>query len=167
MRILAGFLFSIFFVVSTYGQEKYSATVKLSVGGAESLKSQIQSYVARELRSLGDVTIVDERPNWVLRIMTFESQSVRGQSLGYTYSYVITSGVQTTYLDGYAKCDANTKEALRTVLTDAEKFQAFRIGTAGQGDLQNIAKKIVAEFDVGFLELDRKEWQKVFNSPKP
>lgn len=46
---------------------KFSATVQLSISCDDApLKSQITSYLSRELRSLGDTTVVDGQPDFVI-----------------------------------------------------------------------------------------------------
>ena len=51
--------------------QKYSAKVKVLVTGSDdTLKNQVKSFVGRELRSLGDVSIVDEKPDSVIALLT-------------------------------------------------------------------------------------------------
>jgi len=58
-------------------KDVFSPKVKLDILGDKSIKGQITSYLSRELRSLGDVTIIDEVSGkgideWVLEIIVLE-----------------------------------------------------------------------------------------------
>ena len=64
-------------------QQSFSARVQVYVqADNESVKSKVVSYVNRELRSLGDVVVTDNEPQYTLDIILlevqFESQTPTG-----------------------------------------------------------------------------------------
>ncbi|GAH41599.1 unnamed protein product, partial [marine sediment metagenome] len=54
------------------------------------MKNKIRSYLSRELRSLGDVSIVDEHPDWEISIIALEVRR-SGYKHGVSMSVLILS----------------------------------------------------------------------------
>jgi hypothetical protein len=46
--------------------------ILLNIDAEDAIKNQLTSYITRELRSLGDVVIVQENPHWSLDILGIE-----------------------------------------------------------------------------------------------
>ena len=61
--------------------------VKVEISAPEEIKNQIQQYVAVQLRSLGDVQIVEVEPDWSIEIVTTQLTDSNGtlQALGLSF----------------------------------------------------------------------------------
>ena len=64
-------------------------TVSVSANDNEEDK-RAASYIKRELRSLGDVKVVDYDSEWKLYILAMERKLISGSKVGYTLSVVVT-----------------------------------------------------------------------------
>ena len=81
MKALAFILFLPTLPCIAQAPPKYSGTVQLYISGEDdSLKTQVNSFISRELRSLGDITIVDVKPDFVLQIIVMKIKGVNGFS---------------------------------------------------------------------------------------
>jgi len=57
---------------------KYSSTVQLVISCEdESLKDQFNSFLSRELRALGDITVVDTRPAIIINLIVVKLSTVK------------------------------------------------------------------------------------------
>ncbi len=63
----------------------------------EDAKKRVGMYIRNELRSLGDVVITDENPDYKLYVMVLEMASERGTRLAYVLGISVTS----YFPDGY------------------------------------------------------------------
>ena len=70
--------------------EKFSARVQVIVDTDGQLGDDIKSYLNRALRSLGDVIITDNKPDYRVKIVALEEQAGDGTKLGYALSVLIT-----------------------------------------------------------------------------
>jgi hypothetical protein len=166
MKLFTAALFSLVISI-TVNAQKFSTKVMLTVTAPEDIKSEIQSYIGRELRALADVTIVEEKPSWSISIIVVPTITTAGRKLGFAFSTLITQPLHTEYLDKFAVCDEKSKANLRPSFTVAEIIQNFNLQTAGSHELQVICKRIIAEFDSKLLDFDRKAWQRSIESYKP
>src|ERR1041385_3460071 len=73
----------------------WSTTVSLSVDGIMEgpLRNQVQSYIGRELRKLGDITIVDDKPEYTISLIGYNTNTKLGQTVGFTLSILVTKPV--------------------------------------------------------------------------
>ncbi|HEV8543238.1 MAG TPA: hypothetical protein VGR78_12655 [Verrucomicrobiae bacterium] len=76
-----------------------SETIRVKVDGKapDDVKPQIQSYIKRELRSLKDVEISDEKPQYEIRVEAMEiSTKTAGRTNlnGYAFSALLLSPLQ-------------------------------------------------------------------------
>ena len=66
--------------------------VKVDIKGDAELLDRVDSFFNRELRSLGDVVITDEDPNFNIYITAMEMEGCDGEGLGIiTVSYIVFS----------------------------------------------------------------------------
>jgi hypothetical protein len=54
---------------------KCVAQVKLALSGDESIKSDIESYIKGELRSIGDVVMSDSNADWQILVFGIENST--------------------------------------------------------------------------------------------
>ena len=73
MKRLALILFCATLRCDAQAPVKYSATIRLLISNgtseSDSLTNQFNSFLSRELRSLGDIKISDEQPDYVVSII--------------------------------------------------------------------------------------------------
>ena len=75
-------------------QTKPSFSVRVTVSCDDlSTESGIKSYVKRELRSLGDVEVVEEEYAFTIHIVALKDHTTSGRHNGYAMSYVFTNRV--------------------------------------------------------------------------
>ncbi|MCI0666167.1 MAG: hypothetical protein L0220_34370 [Acidobacteria bacterium] len=79
--------------VSVYAQQqdKHTFRIALNVSADDEIKSDVISYVSRELRSLVDVEIVgeDSEPRYLVSIVAMTSTSTSGREFGYALSLTV------------------------------------------------------------------------------
>ena len=112
----------------------FRAALEIRTG---SISNLLKSYLSRELRSLGDVEVVDEKPHYTI-IVLCESLALRGSS---TVSSYAMSVVVTTEVDPALNCVVLNYCALDLVQADK---------------LKEACAKRVAEFDTQVLDEARK-----------
>ena len=129
---------------------KFNVTVKLDIQSIDPPKSLVTSYIARELRSLGDVTIVgaDEPSDYRIAIIVVSAEQ-NGSTVGYSVTWLTSRPAA-----------LGAGELVRGV--HIEKF-GVRLGPTDK--LQSYCSEIVAEFDSKTLERDRKFWRITGHSP--
>jgi uncharacterized protein involved in exopolysaccharide biosynthesis len=146
---------------------KYSATVQLYISGEDdTLKTQVNSFLSRELRSLGDITIVDVKPDIVFQVIALRLKSQQGTPpvSGFSIATLITSPETYEFLKVL-------KDRIGDVLLDALKTRTgggsyvldFRLRSGSLDDVKSICQQIVADFDATILDQQRKLWNQLHN----
>ena len=146
------------------GLGPFSGRVQVDVTARETIKGQIESYLTRELRSLGDVVVTDESPEWQLLVIAVETTSA-GRVNGVALSVVVLKPLDNTFI-----LDATREEAkeLVTVITSSALVDyngnSLRVGPLN--GLRSMCDKIIVEFDTNELKPARKLWQSMIESEK-
>lgn len=149
--------------LSAYAQQnKRTYRVFLQVGGNDQIKSDIISYVSRELRSLGDIVIVDSPDSdcliWIVGAIP-RIQS--GFDLGYALSVVATEIKDKDYLNSLVpECLSKEdwrRKALNTELTLGEILDQHFLYIGS--DLRKLCSDVVAAVDGDVFEKARKKHQ--------
>lgn len=136
---------------------QFSARVSVGVSADENIKGKIESYIARELRSLGDVIVTNDNPNWAIDIVALEAETRSGYKNGVNLSVVITKPFVNTFLVN--QLDENYKSWVSAATTGLCRIYAEWLRIGSPEDLRSICNGIVADFDVHFLQPERKSWQ--------
>jgi len=141
-------------------EEKYSTTVQVVVScDDKDLKTKIESYVKRELRSLGDVTIVEEDAEWIISITALYRTTIMDTKVGFAMS--------TVFVKPFGKC--NWYETIHNSLESNENtlaiamLESYATQEAGlyRGNILNVGtlervksscEGLVVDFDTGHLE---------------
>lgn len=131
--------------------------VKLSVLADASIISSVSSYLNRELRALGDVALVDDRPQWELVIIAQEIQ-YGGATVGVALSTVTRSipheeMFPSLFKEEY-KDDVKTFSGLSWIVDN-------QLYVDSSERLQEICRKVIARFDTEQLEEGRKINRKI------
>lgn len=138
---------------------KFSARVKVNVMGDANIKGTVSSYFHRELRSLGDVEIVDKDPEWTLDVLAMELKLTGGATTGVAISTVISRAFVN---DGLSMMlQPKFKEYGLEMTSGLTLPPAHWLNVAGRDDAQKLSRTIVADFDTLHLEETRKVWRNV------
>lgn len=154
---------------------KYSTTVKLAIQAEDEIKNEVYSYLSREVRSLGDVKLVEDNPNWIIQVVAIQVKNKLGYKTGVAFSIVIdkrpilvvplllqlfkyASGISPQELKEAKVIDL---EKAFTKVTDGLsdiRDHSLRVGSTE--DIQRICQMIVADFDAEHVKKNREMWQK-------
>ncbi|NVM55777.1 MAG: hypothetical protein HWN66_18905 [Candidatus Helarchaeota archaeon] len=147
---------------------KFSARVKVDVTADENISSRIESYIKRELRSLQDITIVEDNANFRLSVIALELKTISGEKTGgIALSTVILSPVDVSLMVNllkvydviYPEKIVQAEEMIGT--WEPCRFLDFSLQTGSAKDLKRLCEGVVADFDSEFLEIGRKTYQEL------
>jgi len=158
---------------------KFSTTVTLEISSEEDeIKNQVYSYISRELRSLGDVQLLEDNSvwfmknnsEWVIQIVAGLQENKAGRIIGVVISSVIlkpTLRDRTFHLFIVSKAlkgeyDEKLWQELFEQLRTSCIVYDHEIRSGSPEDLQSICKGIVAKFDSKCLKESRKYDQQLW-----
>lgn len=166
---------------------KYKTTVKLEISASKELENQIYSYLSRELRSLGDVQLVENDPEWFIHIVALQVKDKTGFIGGVVFSIVIEKGYKIPVdilllavmdvfqisSDDWEKLKEKRQkleETFTTIITNglirdllARDLVLHSLRTDTPDNIHNLCKDIVADFDAEFLKKERDSRQKLID----
>jgi hypothetical protein len=150
----------------------FHTRVKLDVVGDQGLHDQIVSFASRELRSLNGVTLVDEKPEWIVSLAAREVVLESGKKAGFAIAYLVSASTEGDALerivkDGGGSVSPSAWKTLHEQVDKAVIVVLFNVATGSPEDLQSTLQKIVASFDARTLEPIRKYWQKLNDEAHP
>lgn len=152
---------------SIYAQSqtpKPTYRVALSVSSEDkTAKDEIVSYIARELRSIGDIVIADTGYDFKVSIVHMTVENMAKIQTGHVLSIVVTSHMTPYEAKLFTKgCeDEGFLSKYISVLGFPEKQD---IGTTSLEGLEKMCKGTVADIDGSVFEKKRKEHQKFLDS---
>lgn len=162
--------------------KKFKVSIEIQYTDSKTIKSQLESYIKRELRSLGDVEIVDrEKAKYEIVLVAIPHvYEATGKKTGYMsltvmilseapYELRIAIGIA-EYLDRYHKdIKIDFMKALKPVdeliadelIPNSRLYYnpTLQIFLLEENNLHQKCKEIVAEFDADNLEPFRKIWK--------
>ena len=137
----------------------YETTVSISVSADKNIENKIKSYIGRELRSLGDVVITDENPDWILDIAAIEIKNKNNFLTGIALSEVILKPFRNKLIKHLVSSKA--KKEVDIMTSDLYFFETHSLRLGTPDGLRDICNSIVADFDSNKLNPDRLFWQKI------
>lgn len=151
------------FDIATAGEIKpWSTSVKVNVAANDNIKGQIESYIKRELRSLSDVTVVDEEAEWELQIVAMEPATKGGYKTGIILSVVIISRFPNGIMS--AVVQEQYKESIKNMTGDLYYYPDHWLRVGDNDALRTMCFELSAEFDSTHLEPSRMSYQELINS---
>jgi hypothetical protein len=147
----------VFSVTPIYGQQTYR--INLEISADEKIQSKVESFVARELRSLGDVAQTSEYADYQISVVALILHTLSGQETGIAISVCINQSFYNGFLSHLFKDDVRSLGMQSTEGT--VYFVSHWLRSGGTDDLQSICTGIVADFDSQFLQPRRKQDQKM------
>ena len=131
-------LLMIFMLVGCAAAQTFD--VELDVQSANpSLNSTMESHLSRELRSLGDVRVVNSNAFYTIHILAMESKTVSGYASGYSVAFVTTWNTP---------CTLHANNSSRT----CRLFDDFHTFETGPNGLKSMCEEIIAAFDATSLK---------------
>lgn len=146
---------------------KYSAKVQLIVRAADSIENQLNSFLRCELRSLGDVTVVDGKdgkPDFVISIVAIELGPKGGPVTGFAIAKLITKPERADFLTEpplslKGRIEDPLLNLLSVSVSAAERVLDFGLQTDSKDGMQRICQDIIADFDAQMLDWRRALWR--------
>jgi hypothetical protein len=149
---------------------KHSAKVKVTVQASSGIEKEVRSYVSRELRGLHDVTVTDSEPDYELSILAMEDEARSGNVVGVTLAYLCTEPSDPTFFTFIGKAnqigDKELNSLSRLFVKDHFTLCGFQLQTGARSDLNELVRRVVANFDSDMLEPARKSWQEMLDKMK-
>lgn len=133
--------------------ESYTTKVKLSVSAAKEHRSDILSFLERELSRIDYVEIVDKDPGWEMFVVA-DTFSRNEDSLA--VSVVVTKpfdNLQFSFL-----VNKQYRELFLSSSGDLHELKTQTLYTGRTDDLRIICRQIVSEFKRSFLEREKAEF---------
>lgn len=164
MRIKIPIIFFILlypFTCFATGLPPFSARVSVVVSADNNIKPKVESYIDRELRSLGDVVVTDDNPDWILNIVALESKTKGGYESGVVLSVVALKSFDKEAV--MSTVSARNKGWVSDAISNLHEFSSHSLRIGAPEELRSICSGIVADFDTKFLQPQRKYWQTVID----
>ena len=178
LLFISALLIVVFMSISTAESDKvknskFSTNVRLDIAANDEIKNQVYSYISRELRSLGDVKVVENDPHWIIQIVAMQEKNRTGYDMGVAFSIVIikpTSVVKMLLLFCENTLEISPQELKEekgidleksfTILTDGlSNIRGHWLRVGATEDIQRICQGIVADFDIEHLKQEREMLQ--------
>ncbi len=146
---------SVVFTGAPKAAQKRTFRVEVSVGSSDaSTEALVQSYVKRELRSLGDVEVVDfPVSDWQINISVLKEKSKSGvhqgycMAVAYTRRYVVPNPI----LDSMLKPSVSAERRALWFRPVPAPVSVESV-TGGTNSLKSMCESTVADFDTKRLD---------------
>ena len=124
------------------------AKVAVSISGSENLKGEVKSYLSRELRSLNDVLVSEQDPDYEMDAIVLELATLDYSKVGVAISVNVLKPLKSF------RRVANERGAPYDSSFSIFIFSWLRVGNSS--DLRLICQGLIADFDNQVLDHDRK-----------
>jgi len=141
------------------GANQFSATVQVLVSADDNIKGQVESYIKRELRSLQDVTLVDEGADFVLHVVAMEIFTTNGYKRGVVLSVLILSSFNSQSISWILKDEY--KELGASLTKDLYRYSEHSLRSGSNDQLRSLCVELIADFDSEKLEEIRKQYREL------
>lgn len=138
---------------------QFSAKVQVSISADESIKSQVDSYIKRELRSLQDVTLVDEGADWELNIIAMEVSTKAGYKSGIVLSVIIISPFKNQIVSEMFQ--EKYKDFGATLTKDLYRHPDHWLRAGPNDQLRSLCVELIADFDSKIIEEVRRQYREI------
>lgn len=127
--------------------------VELNVGADQSIKSEVESYIRRELRSLSDIDLYSVKPVYEITVLVIEPGSAVVMSVVVTRKYDFTSSIYDRLRN--TNTSQKIKEDLVKLLAIQSSESQHFIRSDARSNLEELCKSIVTSIDSKSFETDR------------
>ena len=153
----------------------YETEVRVSVACSdEHTKQSINSYVKRELRSLGGVKIVEQDERWGIHIRAIKGKSKSGRHLNYAMGYTFTERISKyisesvirTFIehsdifhkDNIDDLDKWLEGPIKWLEGPIKRYIISGLQVGGTDSLRELCEDLVVDFDTDILEPTKQEY---------
>ncbi|MBW2569052.1 MAG: hypothetical protein JRE47_06690 [Deltaproteobacteria bacterium] len=133
--------------------------IKMNISADPAIKILVRSYLNRELRALSDVEFVDINADWSISIICARIESIGGYPASIFLSIVITERYPNAAI--LSMLPAESKQLGDEITSNLYLARDHWVRSGSQENLQQICSKIVADFDILYLEKERQRWKNV------
>jgi len=147
--------------------------IKLVVSAPDDLRGEVTSYLSRELRRIGDVTVVDENPLIVISVVALRTGSRDGRASVVAFSVVVdqpenvAKNYQTVCGTMGITPDKMTVGLLTTFGGDnVVRLMAHFLEVGASDEVESVCRKVVVEFDGEVLEGQRRQMEQLLEQAK-
>jgi hypothetical protein len=135
--------------------EKSLVRVKLMIRADEDSQALIESLLQKELRALGNIALVNEKPDCEIRVIVMGSAAKEKENSGVAFSTVflspyLRSGIPEFYLHRCRGDTAGLKPTDELAKTQIYKDHLLQVGSGK--DAEQICKDIAQNFKETFLD---------------
>ena len=138
--------------------EKSLIRVKLMIQADKEVQTAVENHLRKELRALGDISLVNEKPDFEIRVIVMGSAAKEKENSGVAFSTVFLSpygrsGIPDFYLN---RCKGD-KEGLKISeeIAEAQIYKDHLLQVGSGKDLEEICKDIVQNFKTNILGTPR------------
>ena len=131
--------------------------VLIEVQAPEKVKALMESFMGRELRSLGDVTVKYQdndttNSDWIINVVAIETHTKAGESRGYGLAIATT---KTLNIKPYLK--ENLSKKIQDNYARIEAYAGLWIAYCGKGqdDVKEVCTGLIATIDSECLQMLR------------
>jgi hypothetical protein len=164
--IMAAYLLALI----TEAKDSRSAAISVRIdANDDEVGNLAKSYISRELRSLGDVTLDAPQPTFVIHCKCFTLELKNGVKSGYVVGFVITSNLDTLkYIAGNEQIAGALDKlpeaeilrwALEGLCRTMQEYEGQLLYLCPMDGLKDQCASFVATFDTQFLEPLRQKHQ--------
>jgi hypothetical protein len=161
LALLLGLVFS-----TNASEDSWSAKVEIKISADSELKSEIESYVKRELRDLHDISLTEDSTaaDYRISIVAIPLQSKSGIQTGYALSTVITcplKGETMMWVIFASGGDTNKLPGLSTNFTEYVTIEDHNLLITDPDHLKSTCEKLVANMDADCFEPARQSYDRM------
>jgi hypothetical protein len=138
--------------------EKSLIRVKLMIQADKEVQTAVENHLRKELRALGDISLVNEKPDFEIRVIVMGSAAKEKENSGVAFSTVFLSpyarsGIPDFYLN---RCK-DDKEGLRVSeeIAAAQIYKDHLLQIGSGKDIEEICKDIAQNFKTNILGTPR------------
>jgi len=146
-------------IFKSLAKQKFIAKVRLNIRADDQiLKGKVTSYISRELRSIGDVEIVDKEADWTLEVAVYEILDKSRKQLGISIVVVVLENYLQGALKYYISTLSGEEEKKKKIIEDTSNLTKYRntiISTTSTDSVKSSCEELVALFDSKYLEESR------------
>jgi len=138
--------------------EKSLVRVQLLIRADRDSQTAVENLLRKELRALGDISLVNEKPDYEIRVIVMGSATKENENSGVAFSTVFLSpysrsGIHDYYLSRYKGDKGGSRIPEELAKTQIYKDHLLQVGSGK--DIEQICKDIAQNFKENFLGVPR------------
>jgi len=127
--------------------------VRAMISATDDIRNEVASCINRELRSLGDVTLVDENPTNELQLVAMSVHNRGGTTTGVVFAAAVLQPMR-AYVEVFRQSFAPSEEqnAMLDYLAWSVTVEDLWLRTGSDDQIRELCEELVADYDVEHLE---------------